>query len=128
MESNATCASTTSATQLYEEQDVQFLTTRQVAKLLNLTVKTVRELTPKIIPGKKYGKAWRYLLSDILANHREDALAVQGKEVIQEHGHLSANQRRSMASGFPLQRSEDREVEEIQAYNWDNHQEGRAEA
>ena len=109
-----------------QNESIQFLNAEHVALLLQLNVKTVRELTPDVIPGKKYGKAWRYLLSDIIMSHRKDALVVQEREVKKKHDHLSTNKRRPMANRLPLQGFENRNIEKIQAYDWDKHQEGSA--
>lgn len=55
--------------------NIESLTAQEVAQLLRLPIKTVYELAKAgIIPGKKYGKQWRFFLSDVIDGHRGSAV------------------------------------------------------
>lgn len=119
MENNDTCAPTNSATQLHEEQDVQFLTTLEVAELLNLPETTVTKLAREgKIPGKRYGRYWRFLLDELLLHHRENAVATGRKELLNSHGSISEIHERELVRGVLVSGTDDGEIEEIPPFDW----------
>ncbi|MCZ7586947.1 MAG: helix-turn-helix domain-containing protein [Deltaproteobacteria bacterium] len=106
----------------FASADTVFLTADELAAMLKIPVKTVYQLAnEKTIPGMRYGKHWRFLLSDVINWHRENAMAMPGKEDL-IHGHQATNQGRSLVCGYQLPGRE-REVEEIHPYDWQNDEE-----
>lgn len=103
----------------------EFLTAKETADLLKIPTKTVTQLArEKEIPGKKYGKHWRFLLSDIIKNHtRENAVASSRKEVIDSHGDTKRYEEQDVASGFSVYRSENDGEEEVPTYDWNRYDE-----
>jgi len=60
----------------------RFLTADEVAEMFGLHVKTVQRLSAKgQLPGVKYGRSWRFRLSDVLECHRQRSVGgSRGKE------------------------------------------------
>lgn len=61
-------------TVLDDQAEKIFLTPEEVGELLKIPAKTVTALARSgEIPGKKYGKHWRFLLFDLIHQHRDES-------------------------------------------------------
>lgn len=56
-----------------DQQELEdFIDAHEVARILKFTPQHIRRLAEdKIIPGKKYGREWRFRRSDLLRSHME---------------------------------------------------------
>ena len=97
----------------------EFLSTKEVAQILKIPTKTVTQLAREgELPGVKYGRCWRFLLSDILQHHRDNAVAMQqGKEVKENHGRFSKVQKRNLVHRLPVS-GQKWEKQKIPPFDW----------
>ena len=52
--------------------DFEFIDCDEVARILKFTPQHIRRLAEDgVIPGKKYGREWRFLRSELLRSHME---------------------------------------------------------
>jgi excisionase family DNA binding protein len=109
-------------------EEFRFLDVSEVAALLKLPVKTIYELAQRgYLPGRKYGKQWRFLLPDVIEAHHRGSVVATGKEVTM-HGRTTQTRRQDVLHR-PVLRGPERTEAPLPPFDWSRgYEEGRREA
>jgi excisionase family DNA binding protein len=104
-----------------------FLTAEELSNLLRLPVKTIYALAKaRQIPGRKYGKQWRFRREDVLEIHRRESVVASRKEVDMDG--ITTPARRQNVLHRPVVPGRERKEETLPPFDWSRgYQEGSRE-